>query len=234
VNKYRLGDKEYFFEISAYPNKDGLSVFVKDITERKKIEDIIAEREVYRSIARATNQSKTVEELCELALKGIQRVIEYDMADVLIYRESENALFSVAQVGYPKDLYEKTVKRQDLKEESRVAAEAVRKRKGIYIDDMKKSRLTSYANDLILRYDISTMYSVPLLSRGKLQGVLEVITLGGKRLSKEDREVLDTISEELAGGIAKAKSEEHLVTVKEAFGWLGMSADRTPQMNPNP
>jgi len=63
---------------------------------------------------------------------------------------------------------------------------------------------------------------VPLFSRGKLQGVLEVLTVGRKRLSREDREVLDTISEELAGGIAKAKIEEQLVTVKEAFGWLSV------------
>jgi len=38
VNEYQLGGKTYFFEISAYPSKRGLSVFVKDITERKQAE----------------------------------------------------------------------------------------------------------------------------------------------------------------------------------------------------
>lgn len=38
VNEYKLNDKNYFFEITAYPSKRGLSVFVKDITERKKTE----------------------------------------------------------------------------------------------------------------------------------------------------------------------------------------------------
>jgi GAF domain-containing protein len=87
---------------------------------------------------------------------------------------------------------------------------------------------------LVVKYDISTIYSVPLFSAGKLQGVLEVITVGDKVLSKEDREVLNTISEELAGGIAKAKSEEHLVTVKEAFGWLAVPTGRAPPMDPHP
>ncbi len=196
-------------------------VVFRDITERKKVEDRIrTEREVYRSIAHAANRSRTVEELCELALKGIQRVIKYDMADVLVYHESENTLVSAAQFGYPEDLYLRTIKRQDLKEESRVAAQAVRKRKSIYIDDVKTNKLTRYVHDLIVKYDISTLYVVPLFSRGKLQGVLEVLTSGDNRLSKEDHEVLDTISEELAGGIAKAKTEERLVTAKEAFGWL--------------
>jgi len=207
----------------------------RDITERKRAENRIKiEREVYRSIARAANQARSVEELCELSLKGIRTAINCDMVDVMVYRESENALLSVAQVGYPEDLYQRTIKRQDLKDESRVAVQAARERKSIYVDDMKTSKLTSYAHDLIVKYDISTLYVVPLFSLGKLQGVLEVLTTGDRELPKEDHEVLDTISEELAGGIAKAKIEEQLVTVKEAFGWLGMSADRTPQLNPHP
>jgi len=207
----------------------------RDITERKKAENRIKmEREVYRSIARAANRSRSVEELCELALKGIQTAIKYDMADMMVYRESENALFSAAQVGYPEDLYRRTIKRQDLKENSRVAAQAVRERKSIYIDDMKTNNLTSYAHDLVTKYDISTLYMMPLFSRGKLQGVLEVLTTGGRKLSEEDREVLDTISEELAEGIAKAKIEEQLVTVKEAFGWLAVPAGRAPPMDPHP
>lgn len=39
VNEYRVREKDYIFEINAYPTKDGLSVFVKDITERKKAEE---------------------------------------------------------------------------------------------------------------------------------------------------------------------------------------------------
>jgi len=45
VNKYNLGDENYFFEISAYPSERGLSVFVKDITERKKAEEDLKESE---------------------------------------------------------------------------------------------------------------------------------------------------------------------------------------------
>jgi PAS domain S-box-containing protein len=41
VNEYQLGDKSHFFEINAYPSKDGLSVFVKDVTERKQAEDAL-------------------------------------------------------------------------------------------------------------------------------------------------------------------------------------------------
>jgi PAS domain S-box-containing protein/putative nucleotidyltransferase with HDIG domain len=36
VNEYDLGGKHYFLELSAYPSSHGLSVFVKDITNRKR------------------------------------------------------------------------------------------------------------------------------------------------------------------------------------------------------
>lgn len=45
INEYHFGGKKYFFEISAYPSGAGLSVFVKDITERKKIEKKLKESE---------------------------------------------------------------------------------------------------------------------------------------------------------------------------------------------
>jgi len=44
VNEYQLGGKNFVFEISAYPSKAGLSVFVKDITERKQAEQALQVR----------------------------------------------------------------------------------------------------------------------------------------------------------------------------------------------
>ncbi|MEO0249325.1 MAG: PAS domain S-box protein, partial [candidate division WOR-3 bacterium] len=45
INEYQLGGKDYVFEISAYPSKHGLSVFVKDITERRRAEEALRDRE---------------------------------------------------------------------------------------------------------------------------------------------------------------------------------------------
>jgi PAS domain S-box-containing protein len=44
INEYQLGGKDFFFEISAYPSRDGLSVFAKDITERKQAEAQLTEQ----------------------------------------------------------------------------------------------------------------------------------------------------------------------------------------------
>jgi PAS domain S-box-containing protein len=41
VSEYQLGGRDYFFEISAYPSKNGLSVFTRDITDRKQAEEAL-------------------------------------------------------------------------------------------------------------------------------------------------------------------------------------------------
>ena len=45
VSGVNFGGKHYIFEISAYPSRGGISVFVKDITERKQIENKLKESE---------------------------------------------------------------------------------------------------------------------------------------------------------------------------------------------
>lgn len=39
VTEYQLEGKDFVFEISVYPSKDGISVFTKDVTERKRAEE---------------------------------------------------------------------------------------------------------------------------------------------------------------------------------------------------
>jgi PAS domain S-box-containing protein len=45
VTEYRLGGKDFFFEISVYPSRAGLSVFVKDVSARKRAEEALRRRE---------------------------------------------------------------------------------------------------------------------------------------------------------------------------------------------
>jgi PAS domain S-box-containing protein len=47
LNERSLDGRDYVFEISAYPTKGGLCVYVKDITERRKLEMALVESEQY-------------------------------------------------------------------------------------------------------------------------------------------------------------------------------------------
>ena len=45
VNEYPISDRTFFFEIHAYPTKDGISVFSRDITDRIKAEEALRKSE---------------------------------------------------------------------------------------------------------------------------------------------------------------------------------------------
>ncbi|RJP31660.1 MAG: PAS domain S-box protein, partial [Actinobacteria bacterium] len=47
INEYQLSGSKYHFEISAYPTRNGLSVFTRDVTERERSEEEIRKSEAY-------------------------------------------------------------------------------------------------------------------------------------------------------------------------------------------
>jgi PAS domain S-box-containing protein len=49
VNDYDIDGRHYVFEISAYPSRSGIAVFVKDITEHKQMEETLREAEEEKS-----------------------------------------------------------------------------------------------------------------------------------------------------------------------------------------
>jgi len=204
--------------VSAIPLYDKSGAFAGtigmfwDITERKQAEKRMENLTLlYKELGKAVNQSETINEFSGRILRILNNVIDYDMADILVYESEENALVESAQIGYPRELEERTIKRQKVgRGERRVAAFSVFHKKAIYIDNMKENELTQYSRDLVEKFDLSEMYAVPLMTRGNLRGVLQVIVKSGKTLSRENRQLLDIISEEIAAGIAKIKAEEEL------------------------
>jgi len=181
-----------------------------DITEEKKMEERIeALCEFYRKLGRAVNLSATIKAFCRRVIEAFKYIIDYDMADILIYDEEKDILRLCIEEGYPEDLKEHTVKEQKLGEK-KVAAFCALRRKPVYIKNMKKHPLTGYVVSFCEKYNLNQMYTVPLISKGGLEGVLQVIVRSPKVLSEEDRKLIDIVCEEIAAGISKIKAEQVL------------------------
>lgn len=85
VNEYNLNGKDFTFEISAYRSKDGLSVFVKDITEKKKTdEELRLSEKKYRDLVENIN-----EVIYAIDDNGVMTYISPAIEQIMGYRPSE-------------------------------------------------------------------------------------------------------------------------------------------------
>ena len=104
VNNFHIGDRDYVFDISAYPTKGGLCVYVKDITERKKLEEALKESELwYRHIfdnapfgigfssidGRVINLNKAMETITGYSAEEFSKV---NLADTYVNKADREAL----------------------------------------------------------------------------------------------------------------------------------------------
>ncbi|MCJ7668077.1 MAG: PAS domain S-box protein, partial [Anaerolineae bacterium] len=81
LNEYQLGGKDFAFEISAYPTRDGLSVFVKDITERKRAEEALGERvkelTCLHAVSRDMQEDLSLDELCRRTIEHLVQAMQF-------------------------------------------------------------------------------------------------------------------------------------------------------------
>jgi len=99
VNEYQLGDKDYFFEISAYPSKGGLVVLAKDITERKQMEQQLlgkneqldSQNEELRSI---NEELQATEEELQHSQERLERMFE-SVTDGIVVADLDSTIIKV-------------------------------------------------------------------------------------------------------------------------------------------
>jgi len=111
MSRYHLKDREYFLEISAYPTKDGLSVFVKDVTRLTRVEErrIRAETEAEAAQERAAIIDAMGDGLMLIDMDGKITSVNPAYEKMMGYEKNEIVGGNVA------DLMKKEVKPEDLK-----------------------------------------------------------------------------------------------------------------------
>jgi len=100
TNEYHLGGKKYWFEICAYPSEGGLSVFVRDITERKRTEEALREsEEKYRDLVE--NISEAIYAVDE---KGVLTYVSPSVEQLIGHSQSEVIGRSFTEFIHQEDL----------------------------------------------------------------------------------------------------------------------------------
>ncbi|HZD60372.1 MAG TPA: response regulator, partial [Anaerolineae bacterium] len=167
-----------WFEVHAYPYRNGLSVYFTDITERKRLLD------EFNSLLQITDVAigtLNLDELLDSVLKRLIKVMKADAA-VILLRE-DDSLVTRASYGI-----EEVRQGFALKIGQGFAGTIARTLQPLYIADAQKD--PHVVNLIIKERGIQTMLGVPIVQDGNLIGVLHVDWLSMHPESKAEQHIL--------------------------------------------
>ena len=188
---------------------------LRDITERIKAEgEVLKLSELYLKISMSINRNDSIEKFGEEVIRIIKEAFECDFANFFIC--DEKVLIPVAHIGYPPDLENVSIKK--IKIDENQPWEAVKvclSKKERYVENLQEYKPLSFNQHLYKKYDLRELYTMPLIIKNELHGVIQVATSSKNVLPDEKRKILSSISEEIAAGIAKIKAEEEMKRILE-------------------
>ena len=136
-----------------------------------------------------------------LLLEQVTEELGVDAADVLLYDEENQQLFFVAGRGFQTDALKYT--KLDLGQG--LAGKAAESLKVIHIKDIRSETTSLNRAPLLPNEDFVSYFGVPLISKGKVQGVLELFHRTVLEPDQDWLNFLDTLTSETAIAVDNAQ-----------------------------
>jgi PAS domain S-box-containing protein len=172
---------EKWYDFRIYPNENGLSVFLTDITERK-IEE--RQRDMLLDISHAINTASQLEDLCGEVVRVISRRYELPQQNVLLYfhRPADEQLILLAPEMPLTDLQKNLYALSIANSSNFASIEAFSTGSKIVTADLSRSVLFSFAPEKVITTAVTTLVSLPLRIEKEKLGVLEILLHNSREL----------------------------------------------------
>ena len=221
INEYQLGGKDFFFEISAYPSNRGLSVFVKDVTERKQAEETIQRYvkrlEVISDVHHAILNANSAEEIVTCSLRHVPKLFPCVRASVATFdfQAGKASLLGVyasckTKLGpateFPLSFFR--------------IAETLQHGKINQIEDVQALTRRSPIHQTLLDEGVRSWVNIPLIARGDLVGSLNLGSNNLGPFSPERLEPILEIANPMAVAIQQALQLSSLTNHREQLRFL--------------
>lgn len=227
VHRYKTGnaEEEEYVEVKASPVRSSqgditeIVMTVRDITEAKRMEQRIMEANrnllTLNVIADAVSQSLDLDTILNSALEKVLELMGGNTGGILLL---DNETQSLSYRVY-RGLSEEFVKGiAGLRLGEGIAGLVAKRGEPIYVDNISEDpRVT---RSVVVTEGLRAFASVPLMSRGKVMGVMNIASHTLQRFTPEDVQLLSSISNQIAVAIENAKLYEELQRKEEMRGEL--------------
>ncbi|MFA6457695.1 MAG: response regulator, partial [Bacteroidota bacterium] len=202
TNHTKDASLEKWYDFRIYPNENGLSVFLTDITERK-IEE--RQRDMLLDISHAINTASQLEDLCAEVVRVVSRRYELPQQNVLLYfhRPADEQLILLAPEMPLTDLQKNLYALSIANNSNFASIEAFSTGSKIVTADLSRSVLYSFAPEKVITSEVTTLVSLPLRIEKEKLGVLEILLHNSRELVEKELSFLALLASEITVGISR-------------------------------
>jgi PAS domain S-box-containing protein len=151
-----------WFSISMYPLFDGISVFFRDISERKHRESLyLLENEVLELY---TTKKASLEEMITFLLDGIQKIHPKMLCSVL--KVEDGKLYNWASPHLPRE-YNQAIEALSIQAGAGSCGTAAYLKKKIIVSDITQDVLWKNYKELAARHNLQSCWSYPIMDKNK-------------------------------------------------------------------
>ncbi|HRJ74555.1 MAG TPA: CHASE3 domain-containing protein [Anaerolineales bacterium] len=199
-----------WFELSIEPVAEGLFILSVDITERKRTEEAIQQQlfrlKSLRAIDLAILGTTDLRLTLRTVLDEAKMRLHVDIVQIELFNQSMMMLETIAVTGNHTEEMQSFISRLD----DGINGKAALERRTVFIDMIDEDESNDPFLSAIIHEDGRAVYSTPLIVKGNLIGVFNVIFRRPFKASQDWIDFFETLAGQTAMAIDSVKSFEEL------------------------
>lgn len=211
----RIDSLESWFDVSAFPYDEGLFIYFKDVTKRKKQERLLQlEKEV---LEMHTSSKASLEEVADHLLKGVEAISDRFYCAVCVAKNNLRDAVLLAAPSLPQLFWDFT-QATPLEPELTTCGRAILQRQPVSIPDVESSDLSESTRQGAKVLGIKATLSIPMISSGnEVLGTFSIYFIDPRRPTEEEMAVLSRLTHLLTMIIENKQAAEKLWISNERY-----------------
>ncbi len=199
-----------WLEIRVYPAEDGLSVYFRDVTERRRAQMELRETkqkiEALHDVAARAVACTSEQDIYDLAIEAAEEILAFDLCTVDALEDDHLVTRAVSKVVSTDGYYERT----PVDEENNIAARVYREGETSLVEDLHE------ADAVPAESEYRSALTVPLDEFAVFQAVSKDVD----GFDYGDRELAELLAAHLSEALARVRTETELRTERDRFAAL--------------
>lgn len=205
---------QIWVENHIYPSPDGVSIYFRDITKKKKAEESLNKTNrlyqfisrINQMILRTTSINELYREACSIAIE----TGKYRMAWIGLIDEKGEELQPVMIEGYGTDYVNviKILTKENKSEGMGPGGRCIREKKTVFCNDIENDPSMTPWKDAALSRNYRSVISLPICKNGAVFGVFSLYAENTNRFDDDEISLLNKVGDDINFGIANIENEE--------------------------